>query len=104
MRHHRLPRCGDFRHHRHPDRQHCARTVATVARDYPSSQRFDKAAANCQPEPGTGTPAVLRLNTIELIENALEVAGWYAGSLIDDFDLDEFAVAARAEIDPGAGG
>src|SRR5262249_32884799 len=102
MRHHRLPRCGDFRHHRHPGRQHCARTVATVARDDRSAQRFDKAAANCQPEPGTGTPAVLRLNTIELIENALGVAGWYAGSLIDDFNLDEFAVAGRANLDLAA--
>src|SRR5271169_2399419 len=103
MRQFRLPLRRNLRHDRHADRQHRARAVATVAGDDPSAERLDKAAADRQTEAGTGAPAVLRLDTIEFVEDALEIGGRYPGSLIDDLDLDEFPVALRAEIDAAAG-
>src|SRR5690349_20146235 len=81
-----------LRHNRHPDRQHRTRAVAPVARDDPSPQRLDKTATDRQTEPGAGTPAILRLDPVEFVENALEIGRWYPGSLIDDFDLDEFSI------------
>src|SRR5580700_11844943 len=103
MRQFRLPLRRKLRHDRHPDRQYCTGTVAPVARDDPSAQRFDKTAADRQTETGAGTPAVLGLDPVELVEDALEIGGRDPGPLIDDLDLDEFPVALRADIDAAAG-
>src|SRR5690348_6720134 len=103
MRQFRLPRRRNLRHNRHPDRQHRTRAVAPVARDDPSPQRLDKTATDRQTEPGAGTPAILRLDPVEFVENALEIGRWYPGSLIDDFDLDEFSITLCADIDAAAG-
>src|SRR5690349_9341220 len=103
MRQFRLPLRGNLRHDRHPDRQHCAGAVAPVARDDPSPQRFDKTAADRQAEPCTGAAAILRLDTIEFVKDALEIGGRYPGALIDDLDLDELPVALRADINPAPG-
>src|SRR5260370_7496856 len=94
---------GNLRHDRHPDRQDCTGAVAPVARDDPSPERFDKTAANRQTEPCTRTPAVLRLDTIELVEDPLEIGWRYPRPLIDDLDLDEFPVAFGSDIDAAAG-
>src|SRR5580700_8594756 len=99
MRQFRLPLRRKLRHDRHPDRQHCTGTVAPVARDDPSPQRFDKTAADRQTEASAGTPTILGLDTIELVEDALEIGGRDPGPLIDNFDLDEFPVAFGSEID-----
>src|SRR5260370_6275478 len=103
MRQCRLLLRGHLRHDRHPDRQHCPGTVTPVARDDPSPQRFDKTAAARQTEASAGTLAILRLDTIELVEDALEIGGRYPGSLIHDLDFDEFPVALGADIDAAAG-
>src|SRR5690348_277853 len=103
MRQFRLPLRGKLRHDRHADRQHRTGTVAPVARDNPSPQRFDKTAADRQTEASAGTPAVLGLDTIEFVEDALEISGRYPWSLIDDLDLDQLPVALRANIDAAAG-
>src|SRR5438270_11376444 len=103
MRQFRLPLRWNLRHYRHADRQHRARAVPAVARDDPSSQRLDKAAADGQTEAGAGAPAVLGLDTIELVEDALEILGRYPGPLIDDLDLEELPVALCANIDAAAG-
>src|SRR5437763_16842907 len=99
MRQFRLPLHENLRHDRHPDRQHCTRTIAPVARNDPSPERLDKAAADRKTEAGAGTPAVLGLDSVELIKDPLEIGGRYAGSLIDDLDLDELPVALSANID-----
>ena len=78
-------------------------TVAPVARDDPSAERLDKTAADRETETGAGTPAVLSLDTIEFVEDALEIGGRYSGPLIDDLDLDELPVALCADIDAAAG-
>ena len=44
------------------------------------------------------------MHAIELVEDALEIGRRDARTFIDDLDLDEFAVAARANVDPAAGG
>src|SRR5436190_19779154 len=103
MRQFRLPPRRKLRHDRHLDRQDCTGTVASVARDDPSAQRFDKSAADRQTEPCTGTPAILRLDTIELVKDPLEIGWRYSGPLIDDLDFDEFPVALCADIDAAAG-
>ncbi len=99
----RLPLGADFGHHRHADRQHRAGAVAAVAGDDPSAQRLDKAAADRQPQPGPGAAPILRLHPIEFIEDALEIVGRYPRPLVDDLDLDQFAVAARPDLDAAAG-
>src|SRR5260370_18344994 len=103
MREFRLPLRGNLRHDRRPDRQDRTGAVAPVARDDPSPQRFDKTAADRQTEPCTRTPAVLRLDTIELVEDPLEIGWRYPRPLIDDLDLDEFPVAFGSDIDAAAG-
>src|SRR5271155_222938 len=102
MRQFRLPLRRNLRHDRHPDRQHCTGTVAAIARDDPSPQRFDKTAADRQTEPCTGTAAILRLDTIEFVEDALEIGGRDPRPLIDDLDLDELAVAGCPNLDSAA--
>src|SRR3984893_19005139 len=93
MRQFRLPLRRKLRHDRHPDRQHCTGTVAPVARDDPSAQRFDKTAADRQTEASAGTPAILGLDTIELVEDALEIGGRGARAPIADFAHDHVPVA-----------
>jgi hypothetical protein len=83
MRHRRLPLHNNLRHHRHPDRQHRARAVAPIAGDDPSAQRFDKTAADRQAEPGAGAAAILRVNAIELVEDALEIGRRYPRPLVE---------------------
>src|SRR5260370_39695649 len=103
MRQFRFPRRRNLRHDRHPDRQHRTGTVASVARDDPPPQGFDKTAADRQTEASSGTPAILCLDTIEFVEDALEVGWRYPRPLIDDLDLDEFPVAFGSDIDAAAG-
>jgi hypothetical protein len=104
MRQGRLAHGRNLRYDGHADRQHCARTVAPIAGYNPSAQRFDKATANRQPEPSAGTPAILRLDAIELIENTLQIGGRNARTLIDDLDLYEFPVTGCADIDAATDG
>src|SRR5260370_35237021 len=105
MRQFRLPLRGNLRHDRHPDRQDCTGAVAPVARDDPSPQRFDKTAADRQTEPCTRTPAVLRVDTIELVEDPLEIRWRYPRPLIDALDLDEIPVplGSGTPAPPGRG-
>src|SRR5580693_10772289 len=103
MRQLRLPLRRKLRHDRHADRQHCTGAIAPVAGDDPSAERLDKAAADRQTETGAGTPAVLGLDAIEFVEDALEIGGRYPGPLIDHLDLDELPVALCANVDPAAG-
>jgi len=83
MRQFRLPLRRKLRHDRHPDRQYCTGTVAPVARDDPSAQRFDKTAADRQAEPGAGAAAILRVNAIELVEDAFEIGRRYPRPLVE---------------------
>src|SRR5919109_2672942 len=99
MRQFRLPFRSDLRYHRHPDRQHRARTVAPVTGNDPSAERLDKAAADRQAESGAGSPAILCLDPVELVEDALEIGRWYSGPLVDDLDLDELTVTLRTDVD-----
>ena len=46
---------------------------------------------------------VLRLDTIELVEDPLEIGWRYPGPLVDDLDLDEFPVAFGSDIDTAGG-
>src|ERR1700745_4131507 len=103
MRQFRLPLRRHLPHDRHPDRQHCTGTVAPVARADPSPQRLYKSSADRQTEPCTGTLAVLRLDTIELVEDPLEIGWRYPAPLVDDLDLDEFPVAFGSDIDTAGG-
>ncbi len=97
-----MPLGADFGHHRHADRQDGAGAVAAVAGDDPSAQRLDKAAADRQPQPGSGAAPILRLHPIKFIEDALEIVGRYSRSLVDNLDLNQFAVAARPDLDAAA--
>jgi hypothetical protein len=83
MRHRRRPLHNNLRHHRHPDRQHRAQAVAPIAGDDPSAQRFDKTAADRQAEPGAGAAAILRVNAIELVEDAFEIGRRYPRPLVE---------------------
>src|SRR5690348_16860549 len=103
MRQFRLPLRRNLRHDRHADRQDRARAVAAVAGGDPAAERLDKAAADRKPEPGAGTTAILRLDTIELVEDPFEIGRRYSGPLVDDLDFDEFPVALCAHIDAAAG-
>src|SRR5580704_9976108 len=103
MRQFRLPLRRNLRHDRHPDRQDGTGTVAPVARADPSSHRFDKTATDRQAEPCTGALPVLRLDTIELVEDPLEIGWRYPRPLVDDLDLDEFPVAFGSDIDTAGG-
>ena len=102
--HDRLALHRNLRHDRHTDRQHRSRAVTPVASDDRTTQRFDKSPADRQAKPGTGTAAILCLHAIEFVEDALEIGRRYAEPFVDDLDFDEFAVLARTDIDPAAGG
>jgi len=101
MSRHRLADLGALRH-RHPDRQNRAGTVLTVSRHDKAALRLDEATADRQPEPGAGALPVLRLDSVELVENPFEIAGRNARSFIDDFDRHDVAIAPGAHVDTGA--
>src|ERR1700736_3270001 len=103
MRGSRLADLGGFRH-RDMDRQNRAGTVAAVARLDMAALRLDEAAADRQAQAGAGTTPVLRLDAIEFVEDALEVAGRDARPLIGHVHRDDIAIAARPNIDAAAGG
>src|SRR5436190_5054542 len=94
-------RLGDFGScgARQPDAQYRAGAVAAVTRLYVAPLCLDKAAADRQPESGPGAAAVLRLDAVEFIEDAFEVARRNAGALIADLDYDGFILAPRSYLD-----
>src|SRR6516164_11083147 len=102
MGHGRLASRIDLGHNGHADRQHRARPVATVAGNNPSAERLDKATANRKTETGPGAAPILRLDPVELVEDALEIGGRYPWPLIDNLDLDGLPVALGADIDAAA--
>src|SRR6266446_10692463 len=101
----RSDRFADFRglRHRKADRQHRAGAALPAAGLDPPALRLDKAAADRQPQTGPGAPAILRLDAIELVEDAFEIVGRDARPLIDDLDNGEFAVAPGLQVDAAAG-
>src|SRR5437763_6554773 len=89
--------------HRHMDGQNRTRAVRPVSRLDPATLRLNEAAADRQTEPGSGAPPILRLDTVELVEDPLEIAGRNARAFIDDFDCHDFTVTPSPHIDASAG-
>src|SRR5437588_777553 len=98
-------RFADFRglRHRKADRQRRTGAVLPATGLDPPALRLDKAAADRQPETGAGAPAILRLDAIELVEDAFEIARRDARPLIDDLDPGNIAVAPGPQVDAAAG-
>src|SRR5947208_16771833 len=102
MRRRRFADLDVFRH-RNMDRQNRAGAVMTVSGLDMTALRLDKAAANRQAKPGSSTATILRLDPIKFVEDALEIGGRDAWSLIGDFDRHGLVVAARPNLDAAAG-
>ena len=85
------------------DRQNRARAVVAVPRIDMTALRLDEAAADRQAKAGSGATPILRLDAVELVEDAFEIARRNARAFIDDFDCYEVTVAPRPHIDAGAG-
>src|SRR5438067_5794887 len=102
MRRRRLADLGS-RRHRDMDRQNRAGAVMTVSGLDMTALRLDKSAADRQTQASTSTTSVLRLDAIEFVEDALEIAGRDARSLIDDFDRHCLAIVPGSNIDTAAG-
>src|SRR5215831_13521915 len=88
----------DLGYDRHADCQDRAGPVSPVARYDPPAQRFDKPATNGKTQTGACATAILRPNAIEFVKDPLKIARRNSRPFVDDFDLDEFAVARRANI------
>src|SRR5439155_19277456 len=88
--------------HRDTDRQNRAGAVMTVSGLDMTALRLDKAAADRQPQAGTSTTPVLRLDAIEFVEHALEIGGRDAWSLIDYLDRHCLPHALGANNDAAA--
>src|SRR3954453_15672551 len=102
MRSRRFADLGGFRQ-RDMDRQNRAGAVMTVSGLDMTALRLDKPAADRQPQTGTSTTSVLRLDAIEFVEDPLEIGGRDAWSLIDGFDCHCLAIVPRPNIDAAAG-
>src|SRR5437764_2077556 len=99
-------RFADFRclWHRQADRQHRTGAVLPVTSLDATALRLDEASADRQPQPGAGAAAILRLDAVELVEDAFEIIGRDARSFIDDLDQGDLAVAPSPDVDPASGG
>src|SRR6266550_6511953 len=102
MRSRRFADLDGFRHW-DTDRQNRAGAVMTASGLDMTALRLDKPAADRQPQAGTGTTPVLRLDAIEFVEDPLEIGGRDAWSLIGDFDRHCLAIVLRPNIDAAAG-
>src|SRR3981081_1542777 len=102
MRRDRLADLDGFRH-RDTDRQNRPRAVAAVVCLDLAALRLDETAADRQTQAGAGATPGLRLDAIEFVEDAVEVAGRDARSLIGHFQRNDIAIAAGPNIDAAAG-
>src|SRR6185437_11435790 len=85
------------------DREHRAMAAGAIGSCDRSAHRLDEAAANGQPEAGTGAMGVAGLSPVELVEDMLQVAGGNARPFIFDRDAHQSAVAPRAYDDARTG-
>src|SRR5437588_7371523 len=98
-------RLADFRRlrYRKVDHQHRTRSVPPIAGFDATTLRLDKASADRQPQPGARATAVLRLNAVELVEDAFEIVRRDARPFIDDLDQGDLAVAPGPQVYAAAG-
>src|SRR5436190_20852993 len=89
--------------HRHMDGQNRTRAVRPVSRLDPATLRLNEPAANRQTEPGSGATPILRLDTVELVEDPLEIAGRNARPAVDNLDRRGCTIAPGAKFDITAG-
>src|SRR4051812_42526153 len=98
-------RLGGFRGrgYRQADAQHGSGPVAAVMRLDMPALRLDKAAADRQPQPGTGAAAVLGVDAVKFVEDAFEIARRDARALVDDLYDYVSVLSPRANIDGAVG-
>src|SRR5256886_15121115 len=103
MRSRRFADLDGFRH-RDMDRQNRAGAVVTVSGLNMTALRLDKAAADRQPQAGTGTTPVLRLDAIEFVEDPLEIGGRGGRALLGGGGPPLLCLLARPENESGCRG
>src|SRR5215510_8006804 len=85
------------------DREHCAVPVSAVGRGYGAVHGLDEAARDCQTQTGAGPHLIALLHSVELVEDALEVACGDAGSLVQDLEVDDSSFMPTANRDGAIG-
>ena len=74
--------------YRQRDGEHRARAVGAVAGGDGAAHRLDEAAADRKAQPGARALRSAPLHAVELVEDALEVAGRNAGAFVEHLQQD----------------
>src|SRR6266849_1870299 len=98
-------RFADFRglRHRKADRQHRTGAVLPTPGLDAAALRLDKASADRQTQTGASAAAILRLDAVELVEDAFEIVRRDTRPLIDNLDQRVIAVAPGLQVNTTAG-